>query len=239
MTDPAVTTLLTSHMKGRYLREALESVLAQTRRDIHILVVDSGRWRDQPGLAVARETADVHADYSGHPLVEWAFTGEPENLAQTRCAVGWATNQAIRAGLVRGRYMHTFYDDDRLLPTFTERMAGFLDANPQAGAVWCSQFVGFIDAEGVEQIVAVRAASEPKYGAQFDCRVDGGQVMWRTALLDRIGDPWLPEDRASCYHSDGVFLDKLGEVCGIVPNIPDVLCVNRKTPLSVYSPMPV
>jgi len=33
-----------------------------------------------------------------------------------------------------------------------------------------------------------------------------------------------------------LFLEKLGAAAGVVPNIPDVLCANRKTPLSVYSP---
>ena len=237
--QPAVTVLLVSHMKGQYLRVAVESVLAQTRQDFELLVVDSGRWRDQPGLSLSREMADVHRDFKDHPLVAWTFTGEGPNLRATKCPVGWATNRAIRQGLVRGRYMACAYDDDRLLPNFMERMAGYLDTYPQAGAVWCSQFLAVVDAAGTEEIVAARPATEAKYGASFDCQVDGGQVMWRTSLLDRIGDPWLPEDPGSCYHSDGVFLDKLGAACGIVPNIPEFLCVNRKTPLSAYSPSPV
>lgn len=239
MTDqqPAVTCLLTAHMKPT-LRDALESLVGQTRTDLHVLVVDSGRWRDQPGH-VARDMAAIHEEYVRHPLVEWTFTGEPEDLRQHTCPVGWATNNAIRNGLVRGRYMCTFYDDDRYLPNFMERMAGYLDTQPQVGAVWCSQFVAVLDEQGVETVVAMRPADTTKFGPSFDCRVDGAQVMWRSALLEQIGDPWLPEDPASCYHSDGVFLDRLGEVCGVVPNIPEFLVVHRHTPLSVYSPSPV
>lgn len=238
MTEPAVTCLLTAHMKPT-LRDALESVVNQTRQDLHVLVVDSGRWRDQPGLGAARDLAQIHEEYSAHPLVEWTFTGEPDDIRQHTCPVGWATNQAIRAGLVRGRLMCTFYDDDRYLPNFMERMAGYLDANPHVGAVWCSQFIAIVDDQGNEEILGMRPASEVKYGAAFDCRVDGAQVMWRTEMLERIGDPWLPEDVGNCYHSDGVFLDKLGAACGIVPNLPEFLVVHRHTPLSAYSPSPV
>jgi hypothetical protein len=221
-----------------YLRDALESAVNQTRQDIHILVVDSGRWRGQPGRE-SKLMARIHRDYAKYPLVEWTFTDEGPDLKQMACPVALATNNAIRAGLVRGRYMCTFYDDDRYLPTFMERMAGYLDQFPQVGAVWCSQLLTVVAPDGTETEVGLRPATDVKYGASMDCRVDGGQVMWRTALLDEIGDPWLPEAPQTCYHSDGIFLDKLGSVCGMVPPIPEVLCVHRYTPLSTYSPSPV
>lgn len=236
MTGPAMTILLCSHMKGAYLPEAIDSVLAQTRQDLQLLVVDSGRWQGSHDPAAAL-MAQVHREYHQHPLVEWTFTGEGPNLRATKCPVGWATNQAIRRGLVRGRYMATFYDDDRYLPRFVEQMAGYLDRFPQVGAVWCSQLVATLDADGTETVVAARPATEEKFGASFDCRVDGAQVAWRTALLDQIGDPWLPEEPATCHHSDGIFLDKLGAVCGVVPPIPEPLVVHRFTPLSSYTPV--
>jgi hypothetical protein len=236
MTAPAMTILLCSHMKGPYLREAINSVLAQTSQDLQLLVVDSGQWRGEPGEAAAA-MARIWRTYRTHPLVEWTFTGEGPDLKATKCPVGWATNQAIRRGLVRGRYMATFYDDDRYLPQFVEVMAGYLDRFPQVGAVWCSQLVATLDADGVETMVAARPATEQKFGASFDCQVDGAQVAWRTSLLDQIGDPWLPEEPSTCYHSDGIFLDKLGAVCGVVPPIPEVLVVHRFTPLSAYTPV--
>jgi hypothetical protein len=223
-------------MKAPTLPAAIESVLAQTRQDFQLLVVDSGRWRGQPGPA-SKQMAKVHRSYSGHPLVEWTFTGEGPGLRERTCPVGWATNQAIRQGLVRGMYMCTFYDDDRYLPGFVERMAGYLDTHPQAGAVWCTELLATLAADGTETLVATRPATETRYGASFDCRVDGAQVMWRTSLLDVIGDPWLPEDPGSCYHSDGVFLDKLGSVCGAVPPVAEPLVVHRFTRLSAYTPL--
>lgn len=232
---PAVTCLVGSHLKP-YLRDALGSVLAQTRRDIQIVVVDSGQWignDDDRSQAMAA----VHRDFAGHPLIEWVTTGEGIDFRSQKCPIGYVTNEAIRAGLIRGKYMCTFYDDDVYGPRFMQRMAGYLDDHPQAGAVWCSQDRMKLAPDGVETKVGTIVADAPKYGATFDCRVDGAQIMWRTEILDKIGGPWLPEDpnEAVCRHSDGIFLDKLGVACGMVPNIPEVLLRHRFTPISTYT----
>jgi hypothetical protein len=62
--------------------------------------------------------------------------------------------------------------------------------------------------------------------------------MFRREVLDKIGDPWLPEDPADavCRHSDGIFLEKLAQVCGVVHPIADVLYDHRFTPISTYTP---
>jgi glycosyltransferase involved in cell wall biosynthesis len=236
MLAPAVTCLLTAHRKP-YLRDAIESVLGQTRRrDVELVVVDSGSWIDERDV-IARQMADVHADFAELPGITWVFTGEGAELRREACPVAWATNQAIRAGLVRGRYMCTFYDDDRYHPTFFERMAGFLDDHPEAPAVWCSQNRIRLDPDGSEHLVGVIAATGPK-SAGWDCQVDGGQIMWRASLLDLLGDPWIPEGVADCRHSDGLFLEKLGAVASTVPAIGDVLMDHRFTPISTYTPSP-
>lgn len=234
--SPAVTCILASHMKP-YLKDALASVVAQTRRDMHILVLDSGQWigrRDPVSLGMAK----VYKAYRDHPLVEWVTTGEGPGLVGRVCPISWVTNEAIRAGLVRGRYVCTFYDDDRYHPEYMARMAGFLDDHPGYQAVWCSQDRVSVAADGTETPAGGIPASEPKYGPTFDCQVDGTQVMFRREVLDAIGDPWLPEDAAveSCRHSDGIFLNKLGAAVGTVPNIPEVLVTHRYTPLSTYTP---
>jgi hypothetical protein len=234
--QPAVTCILTAHMKP-YLRDSLVSLLAQTRQhDVQVLVVDSGQWlgRDDE---TSRAMAAVHADFAGHPMFEWVFTGEPADLRNRLCPVAWATNEVIRAGLVRGRYVCTFYDDDRYHPTFMQEMAGFLDTHLDAGAVWCSQNRIRLDRDGSETLIGVIAATGPKNG-NWDCQVDGGQIMFRRTVLEAIGDPWLPEDPAdgSCRHSDGIFLEKLGAVCGTVPAIGEVLMDHRFSPISTYTP---
>lgn len=233
--DPAVTAVLTSHMKP-LLREALESVMAQTRLvDLHVVVVDSGLWHDRDD-DISKEMARVFDDFAHLPQVEWVTTEEEPGLPARLCPVAWAFNEAVRMGLVRGRFMCTFYDDDRWHPTFVEKMAGALEADPDVRAVWCSQRRIWLHPDGREDVFGVIAATGPRHGAVNDCRVDGGQVMWRAELLDLIGDPWIPEAPSTCYHSDGLFLDKLGAVAGTIHPVPLILCDNRRTPISTFSP---
>jgi hypothetical protein len=231
---PAVTCITGAHMKP-YLRDALNSLLAQTRQaDVAVIVVDSGQWQGRDDH-LSKQMRAVYDDFHAEPLIDWVFTGEGPRLKAEACPIAWATNEVIRAGLVRGRYMCAFYDDDRYHPTFMERMAGFLDDNPDAPAVWCSQNRIRLFPDGSEELLGVIAATGPK-SVGWDCQVDGGQIMWRTLLMDDIGDPWIPEDPGECRHSDGLFLEKLGAVAGAVPNIPDVLMDHRFTPISTYTP---
>jgi len=233
---PAVTIIVTSHMKPT-LGEALESVITQTRKDFQCLVLDSGQWIGQPGDLSAAMDA-VYRKYAQHPLIEWVFTGEPPDLIRRKCPVAWVTNEAIRAGLPRGRYVCTFYDDDIYDPEFTEEMAGFLDRHPEAGAVWCSEYRAVGRPGAAAEVTGTIPAGGPKTAGQMDCQVDGAQVMFRREMLDRIGDPWLPEDadEGSCRHSDGIFLERLAQAAGVIPAVSQFLVTHRHTPFSRYSP---
>lgn len=232
--SPAITCIVGSHMKP-YLRDALNSILAQTRLDVQVIVADSGRWLGEED-STSQAMAQVYYDFHNHPLIEWVTTGEGRELKRERCPIGWVTNEVIRAGLIRGRYVCTFYDDDVYYPTFFERMAAYLDVHDECVGVWCSQDRIRLLPDGSQVKIGWIGATAAKRGPVFDCQVDGAQVMFRREALDAIGDPWLPEDPGdSCRHSDGIFLDKLGGV-GLVGNIEDTLLAHRFTPISTYTP---
>lgn len=229
---PAVTCILTSHMKP-FLDEALRSLEAQTRQDFQALVVDSGAWRWGTDPR-SQKMAAIYHSWERHPMVEWVFTGESPGALS--CPVSVATNLAIRAGLVRGRYVCHFYDDDEYHPQFMEKMAGYLDANHDRMAVWCSQDRARIDRDGGRSVIGRIDAYEGLGPGQIDNRVDGGQVMYRREVLDALGDPWMPEDAHSCRHSDGVFLERVANVVGSFGAVGDVLMTHRFTPISTYTP---
>jgi hypothetical protein len=229
-----LTIILTSHMKPT-LRDAIASVLDQTRGDFECVVMDSGQWHGQSD-ALSVEMAAIHDRALQDPRVVWVSTGEPPDLRTHLCPVGWATNEVIRRGLVRGEYVCTFYDDDRYEPTFVERMVGYLEATGES-AVWCSQnrvrLVG-----GEEQPSGYIQAGHVLLPGMLDNRVDGGQVMFTRAALMSVGDPWLPEDPSdgTCRHSDGIFLEKLCAVVGSISPLDEMLVVHRFTSYSTYSP---
>lgn len=233
---PTVTCVLTSHIKPS-LGEAIESVLAQTRKDFHLLVLDSGEWIGGNSI-LAGTMQEIYDTYSRHPLIEWVTTGEPKNLRERACPVAYVTNQAIRNGLVVGKYMCTFYDDDLYYENFFERMCGYLDEHPDAGAVYCSEEIYALNHDKSFQQISSLPALAPRFGpGNFDCRMDGAQIMWRTEALDQMDDPWIPEDPAydTCRHSDGLFLEKLARVVGTVYNIQQPLVKHRQSPWSTYT----
>lgn len=234
--SPAVTCILTSHMKHPYLRSSIESVLAQTRRDFQILLVDSGQWIGRDDMT-GTEMARIYDEYHQHPLIEWITTGEGPDIRRHKCPVAWTFNETLRSGMVRGRYVCTFYDDDLYYPKFMECMAGFLDQHPEAKAVYSAQNRVNVTLAGDRAVVGNFPANFPRPGGSFCGAVDGAQIMFRKSLLDEIGDPWMDEDNlGNCHQSDGAFMDKLGTHAGVVPNIPDVLGEHRFTRISAYHP---
>lgn len=232
---PRVTVLMTVHMKTDTLEEAIQSVLHQTRQDFQFLILDSGLWigRDDER---AMKMASIHDRYANRPRIEWVFTGEHPDDWKTTCMVSKVTNMAIVNRLVRGKYVSTFYDDDIYYPEFIEKMAGYLDAHPEADAVRCSEERAEILPDGQYRKTGALMAREDITGENYDCRVDGMQVMLKMAVFDRIEYPYLPEEADQCSHSDGVFLNKVGRVIDRMHFVEDILCEHRATPVSTFTP---
>lgn len=223
-------------MKPEYLPDSLDSIIAQTRTDIQVIVVDSGEWfgKSDPRSQAMAATYDA---YSNHPFIEWFSLGEPPALITRRCPISYIINETLRKGLVRGKYMCIFTDDDLYHPQYIEKMAGFLDAEPDRRAVYCAQDRVFVAEDGTRTPERVISADVPRHGAAFDNHIDMLQMMFHTSLLAEIGDPWFdenPED-GICRHSDGLFMNRIGEIIVEVPNVPDILVTHQFTPLSTYN----
>ena len=113
---PAVTVLLPIRDAEAHLREALDSVLAQTFDDFELLVVDDGSRDGGPDLVRACPDARVRLS----------------SLGENRGLVA-----ALNAGLVqaRGRYIARMDADDVCLPTRLAEQVEHLDAYPTLGGV--------------------------------------------------------------------------------------------------------
>lgn len=218
----SVTIIMTTHGKPT-LRQAIESVMEQTRPDFQLLIM-------------AAMPPDGLNDLLADPRIEWQLTGEAPDTHLTTCMVGWSFNEAFRRDAVRGEYICTFYDDDLYHPKFLERMAGYLDENPEAQAVWCTETWTSVNRLGETRPAGQIRASDRRTGPNFDCRVDGMQVMFRREVLDLISQPYLTEGMEDCRHSDGVFLTRLGMAGVHFDPIDEALCEHRFTPWSVFTP---
>lgn len=235
--NPTVSIVMASHMKAEYLESTINSVILQTRRDLQLIIVDSGEWIERRyHVHVARDDlmGKLYDRFSPHPMIEWYSLGEPPGLIDRACPYAYVWNLAIRR-LVRGKYVCFFADDDVYETRFVEKMAGYLDANPQARAVYCAERRVRIGSFDMVIEVDVLGADTPR--STFDNYVDGLQMMVRRDVLDEMGDPWFNEDPdiASCRHADGQFMDRVGQIVGEVPNIPEILVNHRFTSISTYN----
>lgn len=127
MTDgpPLVSIIVICHNYGRFLREAVDSALAQTYPNCEVLVLDDGSTDDS--LEVARSYGDEVRVFT-HPNMGIERTG----------------NRGVEEA--RGELTAFLSADDRFEPTYIEELYGALKAVPEASYAYCrSQMFGADD----------------------------------------------------------------------------------------------
>lgn len=231
---PTITCFMTAHMKPT-IGEAIHSVITQTRQDFALVIVDSGAWAGKTD-PVSSAIADAYLNYTVHPRIEWVFTGESPNMNKEVCMVSHVFNSAYEAGLIKGKYVCTFYDDDLYYPTFFEKMAGYLDTHPDSDIVRCSEQWTVLEKGEMQDINVLRANKVLTNKDNMDCVVDGMQVMFRKEVLERMEKPLMDTRAEECRHSDGLFFNKMRSVIKQMDYIDEVLCRHRFTPHSVFTP---
>ena len=115
---PDVTVVVTCYNLGRYLHEALDSVLRQTLQSFEIIVVDDGS---------TDEFTTLYLDILSAPRTRVIRT-QNQGLPAAR-------NAGIR--LAGGRYICCLDADDLLMPAFLERARRILDDAEDVGFVSC------------------------------------------------------------------------------------------------------
>ena len=106
--NPRVTIYLTNHNYGRYIAQAIDSVLAQTLQDFELIVIDDGSTDD---------SRNVIERYASHPRIVTVF--------QENKGLNVTNNIALRAA--RGDYIMRLDADDWLDPHALQVMSAMLD----------------------------------------------------------------------------------------------------------------
>jgi glycosyltransferase involved in cell wall biosynthesis len=126
---PAVTIGIPVYNGERYLEEAIRSVLAQTHRDLELVISDN---------ASTDRTAEICRDY--------ALQDSRVRYFRNSTNLGAAPNYNLVFSHARGRFFKWLAHDDVITPTFAEKATGVLDA--RADAVMCNSVVSYIDSKG-------------------------------------------------------------------------------------------
>lgn len=123
---PRVSIIIPTFNRPNYLRQAIESVLAQTYPDFEIVVVDDGSTDDT--AAVVGSLADPRIVY----------------IRQENTGRSAARNRGMQEA--RGEFIALLDDDDLYLPHKLVNQAAYLDAHPEVDLV--AGGAQMIDADG-------------------------------------------------------------------------------------------
>jgi GT2 family glycosyltransferase len=126
---PIVDVAIPTHGKPRYLRETIDSVLAQTFGGWRITISENGVASD--------EIRAIVEPYLSDPRVRHVPTGTAIPAAEN-------ATRAVQAG--DAPFVAILHDDDRWDAEFLARRVAFLDSNPSCGLVF--SHCNFIDPTG-------------------------------------------------------------------------------------------
>ena len=124
--QPLVSVIMPTYNHGRYIADAVHSILNQTFGDFEIVVVDDGSTDDTP--AILARVADPRLR-----VVRQENAGTPVARNRGRAEA-------------RGQYIAWLDSDDLWRPTFLERHLAVLEAEPELGFSFAN-FVRFADGE--------------------------------------------------------------------------------------------
>jgi glycosyltransferase involved in cell wall biosynthesis len=140
-TPPLVSVVTPVYNGEPYLRECVESVLAQTWTNFEFLVFDN--CSTDSTLAIAREYAS--RDTRIRVLTSEEFVSADANA-----------NRSLQAIDPAARYVKVMHGDDWLVPTCLEKMVSLAEAHPRVGVVSAYRRVGDdIDLTGLPTNITV------------------------------------------------------------------------------------
>ena len=167
MPPPAVTVVIPVYNGTNYLREAIDSVLAQTYGDYELIVVDDGSTDDT-----------------------WALIQSLGERVRGFRKPNGGVASALNLGIshARGRWIAWLSHDDLFLPAKLEKQVAFLARSPEFKACYTDYFVG--DSAGA----IVRGVETPWYPRARALRalfgrsyISGSTMLVERACFDAVG----------------------------------------------------
>jgi glycosyltransferase involved in cell wall biosynthesis len=160
-----VSVIIPTYNRSEIVCDAIQSVLAQTHRDVEVIVVDDGSTDDTE--AVVASTAGVRYEKIAHG------------------GASAARNRGIAEA--SGSYLLFLDSDDVLLPTAIEKLSGALDEHPEHGAAYCA----WILTSGPNEVVDRSSLDRPSGNVLREMCVDHlvivHSVMVRRECLEKSG----------------------------------------------------
>jgi glycosyltransferase involved in cell wall biosynthesis len=210
MSNPRVSIGMPVYNAENFLREAIESIRAQTFRDLEIVISDNCSTDRTPEICEEYAKTDSRIRYFRNP----------KNL-------GAGYNHTRVAELARGEFFKWQSRDDLCDHTFLERCVAVLDGDP--AVVLCHSKTQLIDERGA--IIGV-------YGRQLETDCDRPSVRFRELIwhdhkcyqiygLMRLDTMRSVGGMPCCVGGDDVLLARLA-LAGRLHEIPELLFSSRQ-----------
>ena len=143
MSEPTFTVALKAYNEQDCIADAIRSVLAQTRDDFELVVVDDGS---------TDATAEVVRGFQSDPRVQL--------VRQENRGVAAAVNAAIDAG--GAPYISLIDADDLWLPDYLEQMGRTLDSDPAAGFAYTDGWIMERPSGRFQRLTSNQGMGEPQ-----------------------------------------------------------------------------
>ncbi len=206
MTEPKVTVLMPVYNGGRYLRDAIESVLRQTLQDFEFLIIDDGSQDES--IAVVKSYRDERIR-----LIE---NGRNLGLIET-------LNRGLQ--MARGEYVARMDADDISLPRRLERQLEYMERHPDVSVI--SSYHRYMDDNG--RVFRTVRGEVRDYRISFRMYVEGHNpvlhpaAMFRTKTIREHGG----YSRDFAHAEDGELWFRLNARGVKFGNVPRVLLLYR------------
>lgn len=164
-TSPVITVYITNYNYGRYIRQAIESVLSQSFQDFEIIIIDDGSTDN---------SKEIIESYAKHPNIDVIF--------QKNKGLNVTNNIAMR--LAKGKYLMRLDADDYLEPNALQTMVSKLEADDELGLVFPDYYL--VNEEGNVMAQEQRHSFE-KDVSLLDQPAHGACTMIRMAFLEELG----------------------------------------------------
>ncbi|HOE37764.1 MAG TPA: glycosyltransferase family A protein [Kiritimatiellia bacterium] len=170
MKEPLVSACIGTFNQERYIRECLESILAQTYPHLEIIVADNAST-DQT-MAILE-----------------SFGTRVQIVKRTSNSGMCSTTRNLAVQQARGKYIAFLDADDAWEPTKIEKQVGFLEANPAIPL--CHTYCGIMDAHSTRSGIRHEGRIPPT-GPYFEallehCWITISSVMMHRSLYAECG----------------------------------------------------
>ena len=218
-TAPFVSFLTTAYQTEQYVSETIESVLAQTRGDWELIVVDNGN---------SDEMARIIGNYTSDPRITLI---RQDNK-------GYVGGVSAAAAVAEGRYLCVLDSDDAVQPNYCERIGALIDADPGIDAVGCNAMLFCEPDDGQKPgeyfaLIGRKAAPDPSRSATFTELLNEGVPPYVGTIRREAWDALGGYESSADVEPDVVLWLRLASTGRDVRILPDTLIRSRRRAIVV------